>query len=335
MNTKNKISKLIKSIFGSPKDIISFFLPIVIAIILIIPVPYYVTVGGGVIDIDDKIEIDNAYQSKGSLNSAYVKEMNGTVITYLLGKIIPSYELTKVSDVINDNETVDDYDFRERLYFTNSLDVAKKVAFTYLEKDVKIVDEKLYIAYLDDSSITDLKIKDQILKVNNIDVNSYDDVSDILKDYVLDDISLLVLRDGKEILCHAKLNNHKMGIYLIESYSYETDPQVNFLFSKKEAGPSGGLMLTLSIYNKLIPDDITKGYKIVGTGTISLDGSVGEIGGVKYKLMGAVKSKADIFIVPYDNYQEAEQVKKDNNYNIKIIPVKTFDDAVNKLKELD
>ena len=29
--------------------------------------------------------------------------------------------------------------------------------------------------------------------------------------------------------------------------------------------------------------------KIVGTGTIEEDGSVGEIGGVKYKLSGAVK----------------------------------------------
>lgn len=54
-------------------------------------------------------------------------------------------------------------------------------------------------------------------------------------------------------------------------------------------------MTTLEIYNSLTDDDLTKGYKIVGTGTIDMEGNVGMIGGVKYKLKGAIKKKADIF----------------------------------------
>ena len=58
--------------------------------------------------------------------------------------------------------------------------------------------------------------------------------------------------------------------------------------------------------NNLTEEDITKGKKIVGTGTIEEDGSVGSIGGVKYKLNGAVRQKADIFLVPAgENYEEA------------------------------
>ena len=53
-------------------------------------------------------------------------------------------------------------------------------------------------------------------------------------------------------------------------------------------------MLTLAIYNSLVDKDITKGKKVVGTGTIEEDGSVGSIGGVKYKLNGAVRQKADV-----------------------------------------
>ena len=90
--------------------------------------------------------------------------------------------------------------------------------------------------------------------------------------------------------------------------------------------------MSLSIYNKLVDEDITKGRKIVGTGTIDTDGNVGEIGGVKYKLLGAVKSKADIFLVPYENYDEAIRYKNENNYDIKIIKVATFDEALNTLK---
>ena len=55
-------------------------------------------------------------------------------------------------------------------------------------------------------------------------------------------------------------------------------------------------MLALQIYNKLTKKDITKGRNIVGTGTIDKDGRVGDIGGIKYKLRGAVKKRANILI---------------------------------------
>ena len=93
-------------------------------------------------------------------------------------------------------------------------------------------------------------------------------------------------------------------------------------------------MLTLDIYNKLTKKDITKGRKIVGTGTINSDGTVGEIGGVKYKLMGAVKSHADIFLVPQgSNYQEAIKEAKKKKYHIQILGVKNFQDALNQLNQ--
>ncbi len=42
-------------------------------------------------------------------------------------------------------------------------------------------------------------------------------------------------------------------------------------------------MLTLTIYNAISGEDLIKGRNIAGTGTINLDGTVGEIDGVKYK----------------------------------------------------
>ena len=77
------------------------------------------------------------------------------------------------------------------------------------------------------------------------------------------------------------------------------------------------------------------GKTIVGTGTIDINGNVGPIGGVKYKLKGAVKNKAEIFIVPNgENYEEAIKLKKENNYKIDIIGVNTIDDALNYLMDL-
>ena len=90
-------------------------------------------------------------------------------------------------------------------------------------------------------------------------------------------------------------------------------------------------MTSLAIYTKLTGIDLLKGRKIVGTGTIDSNGNVGEIGGVKYKLMGAEKGKADIFFVPEENYDEALQVKKEKNYQIEVVKVKTLHEAIEYL----
>ena len=94
-------------------------------------------------------------------------------------------------------------------------------------------------------------------------------------------------------------------------------------------------MCALDIYNKITEYDLTKGKKIAGTGSIDAEGNIGKIDGVKYKLKGAVNKKADVFIVPYENYDEAIKIKEKNNYNIKIIESSTLKEAIEKLKELD
>ena len=80
--------------------------------------------------------------------------------------------------------------------------------------------------------------------------------------------------------------------------------------------------------------DITHARKIVGTGTIDSEGNVGEIDGVPFKLKGAVKAHADIFLAPAGkNYDEAIKLAKENNYKIKIYSVSTFDEALNILEQ--
>ena len=155
-----------------------------------------------------------------------------------------------------------------------------------------------------------------------------------------DYISLKVKRDNKVVDTKVKVNNINgqkiIGISVLELHNYKTVPEINLSFKKSESGPSGGLMLTLAIYDKLIKEDLTNGYKIVGTGTIDSYGNVGEISGVKYKLRGAVSAGADIFIAPTgDNYQECKRIIKEENYNIRLIEAKTFEQVLSLLVNLD
>ena len=154
------------------------------------------------------------------------------------------------------------------------------------------------------------------------------------------EIKIKVKRGKKEVQCFGKLQNVNgvslIGIVISSVKEMKTDPSIQIVTSKNESGPSGGLMLSLTIYNMLTKKDLTKGYKIVGTGTMEEDGSVGEIGGVSYKLKGAVKKKADIFLVPSgNNYEEAMKLKKERNYKIEIKAISTFDEAIEYLENLE
>ena len=124
----------------------------------------------------------------------------------------------------------------------------------------------------------------------------------------------------------------KIGILISNVKEYDTYPNVDIKVSNNESGSSGGLITALAIYDALVKEDITRGLKIVGTGTIDLDGNIGSIGGVEYKLKSAVKKHADLFIVPNDsNYDEAIKIKKEKKYDIDIIGVSTFEEVLDYL----
>jgi PDZ domain-containing protein len=64
------------------------------------------------------------------------------------------------------------------------------------------------------------------------------------------------------------------------------------------------------------------------TGELRLDGSVGEIGGIKQKTIGAQRAGADLFVVPQGNAADAEQYAEDG---LEILAVSSFEEALSKL----
>lgn len=338
---KSKIQNLkerIINFFKNPKEVVSFFLPIVITISLLIPVPYYVKMGGGTINLNDEISIEGEKEEKGSLEALYVREAKGIVLTYLLSYIVPSFEKEKIENTVINEEDEDAYNYRERLYFTTSLDSATKVAFEKAGKEVKISSSRFLVIYIDKSSKTNLEVGDEILKIEGEKVDSYDEMASLIsKNQNKKQIKIIVKRDNKEIETSNQLinmdNEKKLGVVISNEIKYTSDPKVDFAFNGKQAGPSGGLMIALTIYNKLTDEDITKGKKVVGTGTIDTLGNVGEIGGIKHKLMAADSKNADIVFVPKENYKEAKQIKDKKNYNFELVSISNFDDAIEYLNK--
>ena len=328
--TYDKIKNIIKENF---KDIIIFVITILIATYQF---PYYIESTGGLLETTDRVKIENSYKQKGSFNMAYVNEMPATIPLMLVALINKNWDIVKEEDVKMTTETIDEAMTRSKLYLDISLDNALLYAYTEAGKEVEVNNYNTVLMYKMETSKTDMVIGDQIKKINNVDVNSLDDIQNEVEKYKSKDkISIDVINNNKEYSRYAILNEEgKIGVVLQTTFDIKTNPECIFNFGKKESGPSGGLMTTLTIYNYLIKEDITNGMKIAGTGTIEGDGTVGEIGGIKYKLAGVEKQKADLFFVPAgENYEEAMKYKKENNKKNKIVPVKTFEDAVKYLKE--
>lgn len=309
-------------------------------IIMTFPLPYYICVSGGTIDVNDRVEIEDSSKSEGSFNLSYVTEIRATVPTFLLSYVIPSWEVIDISDYrTNNKESIEEIEARDKLYLEEGNLNALRVAYKKANKEITIKNNKYYIVYIDSKVSSDIEVGDMLVKADNMYINSIGDYKALVQSKNYGDVvSLELLRDNKKVKTDIKvqkIDGQKLtGISIVNIADYEVNPNIQFKFDKNESGSSGGLMLTLSIYDKLVNEDITKGLKIVGTGTIDADGNVGEIGGVKYKLMGAVRAKADIFLAPKgDNYNDCVKLKKEKNYDIKILEVSTFEDALNQLKK--
>jgi len=110
------------------------------------------------------------------------------------------------------------------------------------------------------------------------------------------------------------------GVRLVEPFPIAIDIE-----SADVGGPSGGLMFAIGLYDLLTPGDLTAGETIAGTGTLDLDGTVGSIGGIHDKVLGAEAAGASLFLVPRENLGELEGV---DTGGMRVVPVASFDDAV-------
>ena len=311
---------------------------ILIYIVLNVKLPFYIEGPGGLINVNERYKIENSYKAKGSMNMTYVSEYKATIASFIMAKFNKDYDIYKKDTIIPSNENESDNNYRGKIMLKEANDNAIINAYKKANKKYEIISQKIVVIYIDEDAKTDLNVGDEIVSINGINISNIIEAKEIINQYkVGDKINFSVkTRDNKEKTKYGYLQKNKIiGILFSYDREIETDPKIEITTKADEYGPSGGLMTTLAIYNKLVKEDITKGYTVSGTGTIEEDGTVGEIDGIKYKLKGAVKNKADIFFAPSgSNYKEAIKLKKKNNYKIKVVEVKTIDDALNYLDKL-
>ena len=241
-----------------------------------------------------------------------------------------------------------------------SLNNAVIAAYTEAMKtDSSIVLSKTYkgviVSAVLPSAVTDLKPGDVITKVNGNTFANYDGFKSAIQlAKTNDSVSFTVLRinekDNKEYELENVNANFVSGAIGIIAEDYwivdgeKSTPQFTINYeSISSIGSSGGAMTALGIYNSLTSKDITKvvinnetiALKITGTGTITANGVVGRIGGVKQKVLTAYKKGLDVFFVDAEDYQDAKEAMEYydiSDKDLKLIKVNTLTDIINALE---
>ena len=100
-------------------------------------------------------------------------------------------------------------------------------------------------------------------------------------------------------------------------------------------GPSAGLAFTLALLDDLTQGDLFGGQKVVATGTVSEDGSVGAIGALPQKAAAVKLFGADIFLVPSSQTDEdLAAASRILGKSVKIVRVSSVEDALGVLEDL-
>ena len=119
------ISKLYEKSINFIKQEYKFLIfCLIILVVGIFPLPVNLYIGGGIINLEKRIEIEEEYKEEGSFNLAYVKESRATLPTYLLS-FITGWDRVSIKDTkLDENDSSKDMWERELLYLKEANDNA-------------------------------------------------------------------------------------------------------------------------------------------------------------------------------------------------------------------
>ena len=314
---------------------------------------------GHAYDAHEYITVKNGDEDEGEFHFMTVSIGKATPVTYIVAKFSKYKEILEREEVRQEGESDEEYRIRQLKLMSDSQFNALYVAFTRANLPYKVTHKGVYVVNIVEGSAADgiLKPGDIVTALDGEPVIRRDDLLNGLQSKGKGDQIQLEIKRDEEVLTKKltiqeipKTNGRiGLGISYSESKLIQTNPEVD-VDTEEIGGPSAGLMFTLEILNQLLDEDLAKGYKVAGTGEMLEDGKVGRIGGIEKKVVAAHKEGMAIFFAPDDeiteemrkdnpsirtNYEAAVKTAKELGTTMKIVPVKTIDDALEYLEDLE
>ncbi|SDC48027.1 MULTISPECIES: YlbL family protein [unclassified Candidatus Frackibacter] len=318
---------------------------VVVTLAAIWPTDYYIEAPGIAKELGPLVTVEDGHQDriKGKFRLTAVSLEPASVLEYYYVSLTKpkGLALTPLKQQLPSGVDPKEYFEMMKEVMKESQLKAKAVALKQAGYDPKITGEGAKIVQVLEKSNAKGKLKkgDIITKIDGEPVELLTEVVSKIRDREVGDWVEVVVKRGEETKeykiktkeIEESPGKPSLGV-LISSYkrSYEFPVDIE-IDSGDIGGPSAGMMFTLEILNHLTEEDLTHGKDVAGTGTIALDGKVGEISGVSQKVLAAEKEGVDIFLAPKNNYQRA----KETATQLKVVSVENIEDAINFLNSLE
>ncbi|MFA7376467.1 MAG: S16 family serine protease [Acholeplasmataceae bacterium] len=305
--------------------------------LLITPLNYQLTAPGHIKSVENQISIENTDEMP-QIHTVYVITLpKVTLFQAWISRYFDYFTLLPMtSSTIQPKDQFDIGQLQEELSYQYAIINAYKEA-AKIDQGIT-VDEKLkgYVVTYKSSDST-LRIGDLIQTIDGVSFESlpYEEWIKLVDGKL--EVEVEVTRDGitKSMRIKRNLTTNRFGFSLEPYYEINTTPSyIKNYQNDFVGGPSGGLMQSIYIYCQLLNLDLDS-LLIAGTGTISLNGMIGEIGGIKQKMWTVHQSKVvDVFYVGKENYTEALNTYNQlNNPSFELVEVGEFSEAISDLQK--
>jgi PDZ domain-containing protein len=303
-----------------------------------IQLPYLAFSSGPVSDAADAVTAEDVdtFPPNGELLMLTVVSQDVNLFEALIAGLDPTIDLVPKEAYQPPDETDEEYRKRVLAQMDDSQTRAITVALGYLGYDMVPIDVRITDLIDDAPSSEVLEIGDSVNSFDGVEIVNSTDLTDALEGHHPGDlVEVGITREGTDRTVEVELAERpddSGGAMIGITVGQLTEPPFPVsIDAGAVGGPSAGMMHTLAIVDTLTPGELTQGHVIAGTGTIDYDGTVGSIGGIRQKIVGAEAAGAEFVLVPEGNYDEALTAERKA---IEIIPVATLQDALDFLETL-
>lgn len=306
----------------------------------VVPLPLFVIAPGSAISVADRVELGRPPDRlSGELLLTTVRVFQPTAFGVVQAWLAETHDIFRREEIVPEGVNDADFEAAQRELFRESAEVAAAVGLGAAGEPVEISGGGALVAGLLPGSPADgvLTEGEVITAVGGMPVELASDLVTALGSRSSgDEVVLEVERDGAVREVRLRLGTVEgVGQPAIGVAVTTVDLAIALPFpvevdQGRIGGPSAGLLIALTVYDLADPGDLAAGRSIAGTGTITLDGEVGAVGGVDAKVVAAQAAGASVFLVPENEAALAEEVAGDD---IEVIPVATIDDAIAALQE--
>ncbi|KJX75575.1 PDZ domain-containing protein [Mycobacterium lepromatosis] len=273
----------------------------------------------------------HTHPTSGHLNMTTVSQRDGLTLGEALTLWLSGREQLVPRDLIYPSgKSREDVDKGNYADFKQSEDSAAYAALGYLQYPFAVTVAR--VSYPGPSA-GKLKAGDAVDAVNGSPVANVEQFTGLLKKTKPGEVVTIDFRRKNEPpgVVQITLGANKDRDYGFMGVSVLDAPWAPFVVDFNLAnvgGPSAGLMFSLAVVDKLTTGDLVGSTFVAGTGTISIDGQVGPIGGVAHKMIAARAAGATVFLVPAKNCDEA---RFDNRTGLRLVKVENLSQAVDAL----